>query len=139
VLKTQVVQQWKLCWKLMGECHIKLIFGVLIYSNTYRTLYAMTQLLLMSYDALVPHTNWSSSPDTLECPRSLGASSELSSAHALIVRTNWSSILDTLECLLTPGALSGQSSAQHNKRPHPHRAHKLVFRTGHTRVPSNSR
>ncbi|KAJ7833849.1 hypothetical protein B0H14DRAFT_2591207 [Mycena olivaceomarginata] len=84
------------------------------------TLYAMTQLLLTSYDALVPHTNWSSSPDTLECPRSLGASSKLSSAHTLIVRTNWSSTLDTLECLLTPGTPSEPSSTQHNKRPHPH-------------------
>ncbi|KAJ7340033.1 hypothetical protein DFH08DRAFT_812399 [Mycena albidolilacea] len=76
-----------------------------------------SRLFSTFYDALVARTNWSSTSDTLECLRTPGALSELSSAqqapayNALVARTDCSTP-DTLECLRTPGAPSERSSAQ---------------------------
>jgi hypothetical protein len=140
MLKTQVVQRWKLSRKLTGECQVKLIFRVLIYSNTYRTLYAMTQLLSMSDDALMARTNWSSAPDTLECPQSPGTPSEPSStqynkhprphrAHELVFCTGPTRVL--------PDSRHPERAVKHPTQQVP--TPSSCAQTGPTRVPPDSR
>ncbi|KAJ7301754.1 hypothetical protein DFH08DRAFT_827292, partial [Mycena albidolilacea] len=126
VLKTQVVQRWKLSWKLTGRAYLGAVAwkGIALCQNVLElplrrrpTRAIPSRLFSTFYDPLVARTNWSSTSDTLECLRTPGALSELSSAqqapayNALVARTDCSAP-DTLECLRTPGAPSKRSSAQ---------------------------